>query len=348
MTRNNEIRQLLEHYAADRLSPDELIRLRRLLASDREAVAAVLDEELAAAQHPDLTDDDLQLLAQMQAKLHAAIAQSPDAPQKPEGEAKTIPLRTLLLRSRLLRFTAYAAALIIPLLLAATLYFGYDAASLGRQTLRIATRQGERTTLTLPDGSTVSLNPVSQVSYQASDFSRRSRSISYEGDGAFDIAKQSGAPFVIRSKQVEVRVLGTKFIFSARPEAATAKVYLEEGRVEVTALSSGRTVTMKPHDMVEVDCASGRITLSEGISHSALAALKKGELVFRDEPLADVVKQLEINYDYSFRLDGSLAQSRFTGILPTDNILETIRILEVTFGISSDISEREIMLYKHR
>ena len=336
MMSDKEVQLLLQHYKDNTLTSDELERLRTLLQSDRAAFEAVMDDELKASCDAILDEVDRRLLELARRDLHRRISTAPMPELKPR--------RTALFR----RILAYAAALIVPVLLATSLYFAYDAASLSRQSLRVVTRQGERTTLTLPDGSTVALNPLSQVSYQAKDFSRSSRRIDYVGDGAFDIAKQAGAPFIIRTKEVEIRVLGTKFFFSARPDEAAAKVYLEQGIIELTALRSGRTVRLKPLDWAEVDYASGQITLSKHLPNSTVKALKQGDLIFRNEPFRDVVRRLEINYDYNFKLEAPIADHCFTGTLPTDNILEAIRILEVTLDVASDISNREIMFYQRR
>ena len=94
-----------------------------------------------------------------------------------------------------------------------------------------ATGIGEQRFLTLPDGSTVELNARSSVQVR---FSGRERLVELvEGQALFDIAKDAGRPFTVKSGETRIRALGTQFDVYRKASGTTVTVL--EGRVAVTA-----------------------------------------------------------------------------------------------------------------
>ena len=76
-------------------------------------------------------------------------------------------------------------------------------------TRELATRAGERTTVTLADGSTVSLNGATRLRVFYADGQRRAELLA--GQAFFDVRHDVARPFVVRAGASETRVLGTAF-----------------------------------------------------------------------------------------------------------------------------------------
>ncbi|ATL45808.1 hypothetical protein COR50_00775 [Chitinophaga caeni] len=92
----------------------------------------------------------------------------------------------------------------------------------------VVTKNGSKTSLTLPDGSTVILNACSRLLYDADKFLKGDRVVSLTGEAFFDVKHDPEHPFIVRSGQLNIKVLGTTF---------NVKAYDEDARVEATLIS---------------------------------------------------------------------------------------------------------------
>ncbi len=96
----------------------------------------------------------------------------------------------------------------------------------------VRTGVGEQRTVTLEDGSRVSLNTATRLSLHFDAGVRRVRLQS--GEALFEVARDAGRPFVVEAADRQVRALGTAFI--VRRDAGRLAVTLMEGKVEVAPL----------------------------------------------------------------------------------------------------------------
>lgn len=106
------------------------------------------------------------------------------------------------------------------------------------------TEFGERRTLTLEDGSRVSLNTETRIT---ASFDDGARTIRLErGEAMFEVAHDPRRPFVVQASDTEVQAMGTAFNVRLRSEAI--EVTVTEGRVRLKSIdalqarSSGGTV----------------------------------------------------------------------------------------------------------
>ncbi len=109
--------------------------------------------------------------------------------------------------------TKAAAILLLPLL-ALGLYFYYDARAHEKrrenEKLVVVTPKGQKSKVILPDSTVVWLNASTQLSY--SNFNKEgSRHVRLEGEGYFEVTKDAEHPFIVSTKDYDVKVLGTKF-----------------------------------------------------------------------------------------------------------------------------------------
>ena len=81
----------------------------------------------------------------------------------------------------------------------------------------VATPAGQRAQFVLPDGSKVWLNSSTQLSYRNSFWSKK-RQVALVGEAYFEVVHNDDSPFIVSSKNIQARVLGTKFNVRARAE----------------------------------------------------------------------------------------------------------------------------------
>ena len=94
------------------------------------------------------------------------------------------------------------------------------------------TTRGQKSTITLTDGSQVRLNSESSLIYPER-FEENVRSIQLVGEAFFDVARDENRPFIIKSGEVTTTVLGTSFNVSAFPDE-DIEVTVATGKVKVS------------------------------------------------------------------------------------------------------------------
>ncbi|WP_177192406.1 FecR family protein [Chitinophaga arvensicola] len=115
----------------------------------------------------------------------------------------------------------------------------------------VVTKTGSKTTVVLPDGTSVILNACSRLQYDATRFLNGEREVSLTGEAYFDVKHDPAHPFIIQSGKVNIRVLGTIFNVKAYAEDATVETTLLSGKVEVNfpdndADGSRKTTQLEP------------------------------------------------------------------------------------------------------
>ncbi len=90
----------------------------------------------------------------------------------------------------------------------------------------MSTPGGGQYQLVLPDGSKVRLNSASSLKYPTI-FNGNKRQVELTGEAYFEIKENKRMPFVVKTKKVDVTVLGTEFNINAyddEPVLATTLV----------------------------------------------------------------------------------------------------------------------------
>lgn len=312
---------LLDKYRHNCLTPDELRQLRlQLDATDDRQLAELLQQMWES-------DDDF----------------SSDADP---ASVERIRRRIAPHRFKAVWLLRAAAVILLPLLAATTLYFYHENRRSLDSVTAFATAIGERATISLPDGSRVTLNECSHLDYRPSEFNRDRRHIRFEGEAYFHVAKNADVPLSIAGHELSVTVRGTVFNLLSRSTDSTAVLVLEEGNVELEAAKSGQSVTLIPGQRATLCYHTGRITVAQDPAPGDASAWQRRQMVFRHRLLPDIVKQLNRTYHVSVTLTGmpSSHADTFSGTLPTDNLDEALNILAETYHLSISKKGKRIYL----
>ena len=210
----------------------------------------------------------------------------------------------------------------------------------------IATPQGSRTQLSLPDGSKVWLNAGSSISY-SQGFGYIDRLVKLVGEGYFEVAHNEKLPLSVVSENVCVKVLGTKFDFRDYPTDAEAIVSLTEGSVAMCSKKNpDENQLLKPGQRAMVDKTSGRIRV-EGYEVANSMKWTNGRLLFDGEPLPDIVKTLERSYNVKITIaDCNLRKLRFYGdfIRQEQTLVEVLDALASTGKLSYERNGKNVTI----
>ena len=182
-----------------------------------------------------------------------------------------------------------AAALALFLLVGAFVY-AYDPLVALRADHATATGEVER--IRLSDGSEIVLNTRSAVQVGFRDDMRIIALL--KGEAMFSVAPDANRPFTVRTDNIEVRALGTRFV--VREQGGGAKVTALEHRVEVAVAAKDgpapEKVVLTPVQSVRIsDVGTVSAVTQENPTH--VAAWSRGRLVFRKRPLGDVLDEID-------------------------------------------------------
>lgn len=179
---------------------------------------------------------------------------------------------------------------------------------------------GQQQTVTLDDGTRVSLNTDSKLTVLYTEDERRLRLD--RGEGLFEVARDPLRPLIVEAGREQVRALGTKFV--VRKDAMSVAVTLLDGKIEMirpsnsggAAASAGRKVLLEPGE--RVIARDDEPVVHDRPKVEALIAWRRGEVMFDDASLQDVAAEIN-RYGSSQRIivDSSVAHLRVSGVFET-------------------------------
>lgn len=206
---------------------------------------------------------------------------------------------------------------------------------------------GSKTKLYLPDGTLVWLNAGSRMTY-SQGFGVDNRKVELEGEGYFEVKRNEKIPFFVKTKDLQLQVLGTKFNFRDYPEDHEVGVSLLEGKVGLNnLLREEKEAVLSPDERAVLNKANGLLTV-ESVTASNASQWTDGYLFFDEELLPDIAKELERSYNVKIHIaNDSLKTFRFYGnfVRREQNIQEVLEALASTEKMQYKIEERNITIY---
>lgn len=213
----------------------------------------------------------------------------------------------------------------------------------GRQELTVP--PGQRAELTLPDGTKVWLNAGSKLSYP-SVFSGERR-VFLSGEGFFEVAKNERCPFVVSTRTIDIKAIGTRFNVFSYPDGDYTGVYLQEGKVKAYFPSGEEQGVMLQPTQYLVQ--KGReMELSAKDPDELL--WREGIYTFKKQRLGDIIKKLELYYDVRIIItDQEIANYEYIGkFRQRDGVMEILHVIQRIhpFKIKRNEAENLITLSK--
>jgi ferric-dicitrate binding protein FerR (iron transport regulator) len=198
--------------------------------------------------------------------------------------------------------------------------------------------------LTLMDGTRIWLNSNSKLKFP-SEFGSGDRKVDLEGEGYFEVARDSAHPFVVDVNKAKIKVLGTSFNVNAYPDLNEIVTTLVEGKVEVRDTLFGNQDQLLPNEQFLFNRLTGK-TKKHVVDTKVFTAWKDGRFVFENESLEDIMMRLSRWYDVEvFFLNESIRELRFSGDLTRyDNIDQILELIEVTQKVKFTIKDRSLLV----
>jgi len=177
--------------------------------------------------------------------------------------------------------------------------------------------------ISLPDGSTVWLQPKTQLSYNQSD--RVYRQVNLRGEAFFEVKRDEVRPFLIYSGKMTTKVLGTSFNVKAYPETERFEVSVVTGKVSVMN-ESEKEVFVTPKQQVILENKSDVLTIKE-LPKNKTFYWDLASLTFDDTSMQEVVSNIENNFNVKINISPTLKTCRLSGNFNQEHLATILEII---------------------
>jgi transmembrane sensor len=178
----------------------------------------------------------------------------------------------------------------------------------------LTTPRGGQYQLVLPDGSKIWLNAASSIRYPTA-FAGKERKLEITGEAYFEVAKNTGMPFIVNANGMEVKVLGTHFNVNAYGDEAAIKTTLLEGAVKIT--KDAATAILKPGQQSRLT-KLGKIDVINDVDLEDAVAWKNGIFSFKRADTKAVMRQIARWYDVEIVYESQVPSINFGGEMKRD------------------------------
>ncbi|MEP1487883.1 MAG: FecR domain-containing protein [Algibacter sp.] len=205
---------------------------------------------------------------------------------------------------------------------------------------------GKKSSITLSDGTIAHINAGSRLVYPAS-FMGTKREVYLYGEGFFDVSHNEKMPFIVKTSDQEIEVLGTKFNVSAYPSDETVETVLAEGSIKLNTNGFSffkKDYILKPNQKAFFNIEDKEVSIS-AVDASKYVSWYLGYLNLETSELKNLVKRVERYYNIKINLQNtSVASKTITGklllkedveavlnVLATATSMKLIKINESTY-----------------
>jgi len=187
--------------------------------------------------------------------------------------------------------------------------------------------------ITLPDGSQVTLNKNSQLSY-TTDFGKETRSVSLKGEAFFDVARDPQKRFVISANEATVEVLGTSFNVQAYDSEKQLEVVVATGIVKLSVPNVKQEVTLQAGDRGVYARTEKQLTQITNTDINFMA-WKTRKLMFMETDLYTVIETINHAYQTNITIAANVPATCLVTVTFDQQSLEAIlNVLKTTLNLT--------------
>jgi ferric-dicitrate binding protein FerR (iron transport regulator) len=196
---------------------------------------------------------------------------------------------------------------------------------------------GLRSFIILPDSTRVWLNSGSKIRYP-DRFTGSTRTIYLEGEGYFEVTSSTERPFVVNTPNIQIQATGTRFHVADFADSSDKEVSLISGKVAVGKIDANEKAVhlldMTPNQHLEYNVLKSSTQLTEGDLYKHFA-WKDNKMVFRNDPMSDVVKRISQLYGVEIELRGEeLKTYRYRATFEDESLYEILKLLQLSAPIN--------------
>lgn len=204
--------------------------------------------------------------------------------------------------------------------------------------------KGEKTHITLPDGSTVIINSESTLRYN-SNYNISNREIELVGEAYFKVNRNDGLPLDVVTNDYTTRVHGTAFNVMAYQDFSRTETTLVNGKVEILTADKQPLTMLEPGEKIIYFQEGGRF-LRRKADIDLDISWKDNHFVFEDIAFSELAKRLERWYNVTIVFaDRELQNVLYSGKFKNEEtIWQVLDIIKTNTPIEYELEERRLTI----
>ncbi len=206
----------------------------------------------------------------------------------------------------------------------------------------VETPGGEKSRVTLPDGTVVWLNSASQISYN-SLFGNSDRNIVLDGEAYFEVKRNEDVPFVVKTNDYDVVVKGTRFNVSSYADDMKITTTLMEGKVEIIHEES--VLVLAPGESLELDVQTNQISRAQ-VNPEQYKSWIENKIEYDSIALGELLNRLSRQYNVKIHLEDHSEKPRFLkiAIKNDESLQEILQGLALVTPMEIEYKEQDIYI----
>lgn len=239
--------------------------------------------------------------------------------ESPAGKSKAFPVY---------RWVAVAASVAVLILVGIG---GYNLLTGKTGEFITYTAQNEKMEVVLPDGSEVTLNFQTTISYPE-DFKGKNREVELKGEAFFNVVPDAQKPFIITANEAQIKVLGTSFNIYCRDKSG-AEVIVEEGLVQLSQnANQNKIINLEPG---YIGILKDKELIKKANPDNNYLSWKTRRIEFHNNNLTYVFSCIERTYNVTIEiLDSEIHTYLHTGVLYNQSLENALEAIETAHHIS--------------
>lgn len=197
---------------------------------------------------------------------------------------------------------------------------------------------GKKSTITFSDGTKAWVNAGTRLVYPV-EFSKKIREVYVDGEIYIDVVPDKKRPFVVKTKDLGITVLGTKFNVKAYESDQMKNITLISGSIRIKSGNNNESVLI-PNQQYTYNENDGSNIIAD-VDASEYVLWTKGLYLFRSEKLLTITNYLSKYHGVNIECDKAASELKYSGKLDLENELPVImhhitHSLPITFEQNTD------------
>lgn len=198
--------------------------------------------------------------------------------------------------------------------------------------------------VTLPDGSVITLNANTEITYLKSFEENATRKVELTGEAFFEVERNPEQPFVVQLNEGTVEVLGTSFNIQAYKKMDVIDVVVAAGIVRFGSEVKDESVVLEAGDRGILNKENNQVNQEMNTDVNFLS-WKTRQIVFEDMSLDQVIQTLNKLYDANITINAESAENCMVTVTFDHQSLEAIlSVLEETLDLTYEENGNNIMI----
>lgn len=208
--------------------------------------------------------------------------------------------------------------------------------------------------VSLPDESSVILQPHSKISYSPQQYNKTKREVILSGEAFFEVQKNSSVPFFVYANELITKVLGTSF--TIKTNASETEVIVKTGRVSVIMQNdihknekiSGKALegfVLSANEQVKVindqKIEKPAIVKQEEL----LEPIQKLSFDFDETPAVEIIEVIKKAYHIEISYNREkLSNCKLTAHLSDEPLIEKIKLISIALDATYEENDNRFVI----